>query len=637
MWKKEDLGLVVEAVAFILLMPLIFAESPGSAVTSCEVCHQDSACHVSPASEGVAEPPTFTCSCGDGFVGDGLTCYNRTTCDSDLLCCQSGFRWLSEHGCMDVDECSLPGETCRPPLSCENTPGSFQCLLPASGGHSDSRSIVNHCGGQECPLGQDCLSNDNVSRCSDPCQHYTILNEAWRSTSFTYGSYGSPSDPAKCDRGYGWQGWYRLYLGGESVQMPEICVDMHMCGTHAPLWLPEGHPSLEDGVVSRRVCAHWESDCCHWTFNSINVKACPGNYFVYMFTDPTNCYSAYCADVNTTVCGTCGPDETCVSEDNITWRCEKQEGVPLITELVCGMDLLQVGFLRADLEASGLNVSSAHMADSSCKGHLEKNGTVWFQVKRREGSCGTELKTNGTHAVYSNSVILEEVLLGDVTFTSSVSFPFSCSYPLDLKTSLDLAIRPIQTTEEVEVAGTGSRAKATMSLYRNNNYTDPYSMGAVILPLGAALYVGVFVEEAESERFVVVMEDCHATPTADPEDAVHFFLIQNKCPSDPHLVTVYESGESLQARFSALLFRFVGDYDSVFLHCSLIVCDQREASCSQSCPAGKSRSASHNRPLTIGPISKGQKSADQMSSSTRAAASWILNSLLVLASIIYLF
>ena len=60
-------------------------------------------------------------------------------------------------------------------------------------------------------------------------------------------------------------------------------------------------------------------------------------------------------------------------------------------ELVCGRRLLEVGLSRAGLETAGLNVFSAHLADLRCSSHQEANGTVWFQVERREGSCGNTL------------------------------------------------------------------------------------------------------------------------------------------------------------------------------------------------------------------------------------------------------
>ncbi|XP_051969155.1 sushi, nidogen and EGF-like domain-containing protein 1 [Xyrauchen texanus] len=98
-----------------------------------------------------------------------------------------------------------------------------------------------------------------------------------------------------CDTAVSWSGWYRLFIEGQSSQMPDTCVDKYSCGTHAPLWINGQHPRVEDGEVTRDVCGHWGNDCCLFRSNSIQVKACPGNYFVYKFVTPATCYLAYCA------------------------------------------------------------------------------------------------------------------------------------------------------------------------------------------------------------------------------------------------------------------------------------------------------------------------------------------------------
>ncbi|XP_046900801.1 pancreatic secretory granule membrane major glycoprotein GP2-like [Hypomesus transpacificus] len=70
-----------------------------------------------------------------------------------------------------------------------------------------------------------------------------------------------------------------------------------------------------------------------------------------------------------------------------------------------------------------------------------------------------------------------------------------------------------------------------------------------------------------------------------------------------------ESGLSLQARFSALLFMFQGDYRDVYLHCSLNLCDQRNSSCSPMCSGRSVRSVDELvplKPVTIGPITWAQ-------------------------------
>ncbi|KAL2100637.1 hypothetical protein ACEWY4_002398 [Coilia grayii] len=131
---------------------------------------------------------------------------------------------------------------------------------------------------------------------SDPCYNYTVLNDTWRATTNTDQSVlrcdgtqvGSPT--------VHWQGWYLLVHQDHSVRMPESCVPINRCSTHAPIWLNGSHPSPADGVVTRQMCGHWTNGCCHFQPPSIQVKACPGNYTVYEFVDPFHCYLAYCAD-----------------------------------------------------------------------------------------------------------------------------------------------------------------------------------------------------------------------------------------------------------------------------------------------------------------------------------------------------
>nr|XP_046233978.1 uncharacterized protein LOC124053061 [Scatophagus argus] len=152
----------------------------------------------------------------------------------------------------------------------------------------------------------------------DPCFHYTVLDQAWRATNTT-------TKNKKCDRHVKWIGWYRLFYKGESIQMPERCVPSNKCGTHAPLWLAGPHPKRRDGIVTRKVCGHWKKKCCAFRSTPIRVKKCLGNYYVYEFTQPSACYLAYCADINTLVCGRCTRSQSCVSRDRINWRCKRNK------------------------------------------------------------------------------------------------------------------------------------------------------------------------------------------------------------------------------------------------------------------------------------------------------------------------
>ncbi|XP_056324994.1 uncharacterized protein LOC130238112 [Danio aesculapii] len=124
---------------------------------------------------------------------------------------------------------------------------------------------------------------------TEPCYYYTSLDDPQRATDNFYSSN-------MCDYNVDWNGWYRLFYNGQSVQMPDFCVGDGMCGSTHPLWLNGSHPRLEDGVVTRQVCSPTRNDCCGSRSHPIQVKACPGNYYVYQFVKPQQC-SSYCADV----------------------------------------------------------------------------------------------------------------------------------------------------------------------------------------------------------------------------------------------------------------------------------------------------------------------------------------------------
>ncbi|KAF0037719.1 hypothetical protein F2P81_010593 [Scophthalmus maximus] len=267
----------------------------GTPVSSCDSCHDEATCLESRERGDTFSSQALSCVCKDGFVGDGLTCYNTKLC-SDSSCCGQGYHWSPDRGCVETDECSLPDSPCVPPQVCHNTPGSFKCLEPSPNTRSvlSPQSVQFQCGGTACPIGMDCISNSVTARCADPCGHYTVLQDDWRSTNNTMNQI------TRCDRDINWQGWYRLFLGQISAHIPERCVGINRCGTHAPMWITEPNPTQSDAIVSRAVCNAWTNNCCYFNSHTIQVKLCYGNYYVYKLLKPSTCNLAYCAELDKT-------------------------------------------------------------------------------------------------------------------------------------------------------------------------------------------------------------------------------------------------------------------------------------------------------------------------------------------------
>ncbi|KAM4598787.1 oncoprotein-induced transcript 3 protein [Fundulus diaphanus] len=122
----------------------------------------------------------------------------------------------------------------------------------------------------------------------DPCSAYISLNEPWRNSDF---HVNQSSGVPLCDSHMSGE-WYR-FTGMAGDAMPTFCISENHCGTHAPIWLNGSHPQLNDGTVTLPVCASFNDNCCQWNA-SVDVKACPGGYFVYRLPRPSVCFHVYC-------------------------------------------------------------------------------------------------------------------------------------------------------------------------------------------------------------------------------------------------------------------------------------------------------------------------------------------------------
>ncbi|XP_037627947.1 deleted in malignant brain tumors 1 protein-like isoform X2 [Sebastes umbrosus] len=283
--------------------------------------------------------------------------------------------------------------------------------------------------------------------------------------------------------------------------------------------------------------------------------------------------------------------------------CAGQQPLIQDSQLVCTPYQLEVGMPLQSLLSAGLNAFSGHLAAPYCTSYTVRDNTLWYQVQRRTGICGTVMMTNTTHAIYSNSLFFYPLSNGSFVLPSII--PFSCAYPLETETSLNAVIKPQLLQGGLE--GSGTKARAYMNLFRDSNYSYSYPAGPLSLPVGSALHVQVFVPLSDPS-FAVVLEECYTTNSSNPDDPVRYFLIHSRCSTDSRVVSVVENGLSLRARFSALLFPFQGDNPSVFMHCRLRLCDKRSQNCFPLCRRRTYRSPDNStmlKTVSIGPIAIG--------------------------------
>ena len=110
----------------------------------------------------------------------------------------------------------------------------------------------------------------------DGCKDYTVLSGADRAQGNTL------QNKLRCDDNL-ISGWYR-FKGAAGDRMPNKCVLPYRCGARNPGWLDGTHPTVAEGVVTRKVCYYYWGSCCSWS-NIIKVKNC-SSYNVYELQNP---------------------------------------------------------------------------------------------------------------------------------------------------------------------------------------------------------------------------------------------------------------------------------------------------------------------------------------------------------------
>lgn len=160
--------------------------------------------------------------------------------------------------------------------------------------------------------------------------------------------------------------------------------------------------------------------------------------------------------------------------------------------------------------------------------------------------------------MYKNTVWIESVNnTGNViTRDKTINVEFSCAYELDLKISLETVLKPMLRSDRgtIFLAQIKQNVPATflilfffppcssvinltlptqegnfitkMALYKNSSYRHPYREGEVVLSTRDILFVGVFVEGADENQLILIVNMCWATPSRYSSDRLRYIIIE---------------------------------------------------------------------------------------------------------------
>ncbi|KAM3868709.1 alpha-tectorin [Diretmus argenteus] len=277
-------------------------------------------------------------------------------------------------------------------------------------------------------------------------------------------------------------------------------------------------------------------------------------------------------------------------------------------EVICKHAQMEVSISKCKLFQLGFEREDVRINDQHCAG-IEGEDFISFLINNTKGHCGSIVQSNGTHIMYKNTVWIESVNnTGNViTRDKTINVEFSCAYELDLKISLETVLKPMLSVINLTLPTQEGNFITKMALYKNSTYRQPYREGEVVLSTRDVLFVGVFVEGADENQLILIVNMCWATPSRLSSDRLRYIIIERGCPNiKDNTIGMAENGVSLTCRFHVTVFKFIGDYEEVHLHCDVSLCDSETSACKVNCPHNRrmySEDSDHKEHiLSVGPI-----------------------------------
>ncbi|XP_039634453.1 alpha-tectorin isoform X5 [Perca fluviatilis] len=277
-------------------------------------------------------------------------------------------------------------------------------------------------------------------------------------------------------------------------------------------------------------------------------------------------------------------------------------------EVNCKHAQMEVSISKCKLFQLGFEREDVRVNDEHCPG-IEGEDRISFRINNTKGHCGSIVQSNSTHIMYKNTVWIESVNnTGNIiTRDKTINVEFSCAYELDLKISLETVLKPMLSVINLTLPTQEGNFITKMALYKNSSYRNPYREGEVVLSTRDILFVGVFVEGADENQLILIVNMCWATPSRYSSDRLRYIIIERGCPNiKDNTIGMAENGVSLTCRFHVTVFKFIGDYEEVHLHCDVTLCDSETNACKVNCPHKRrmySEDSDHKEHiLTVGPI-----------------------------------
>ncbi|XP_015252200.1 PREDICTED: uncharacterized protein LOC107098855 [Cyprinodon variegatus] len=224
------------------------------------------------------------------------------------------------------------------------------------------------------------------------------------------------------------------------------------------------------------------------------------------------------------------------------------------------------------------------LSDPSCT--LTTNGTHILGTMSFS-TCGTQLEDKGDYIVFKNEIRSVERSNEVIIRRNTVKIDFYCEFPKTISVS---NFYSLHQADYIFTESSFGSFGYTFEIFTDSNFTKRVEPNAypVQVRLMEMIYMGI---QAMSElpNVTLFVESCKGTPDNNPDNPMYYDFIENGCVKDETL-KIHPSNQT-SYNFEIQAFKFNGDYDQVYITCSVILCEPGNpfSRCAQGCLSEPSR------------------------------------------------
>ncbi|KAJ4919664.1 hypothetical protein JOQ06_011207 [Pogonophryne albipinna] len=247
---------------------------------------------------------------------------------------------------------------------------------------------------------------------------------------------------------------------------------------------------------------------------------------------------------------------------------------------VCRQDSASVVLAGCLLDDKGIDFSTLHLKDPSCKGHMDPQSHLVTFSFNSSAPCGTEVMRNNSQIFYENS-IMSSNSSSVITRSDQFQIDFSCKNTEPEVRSESFRIKDRSVVQQL-VSGEWNYT-LTMSSFSDASLLQPVGADTEIL-LNQKVWLQLEVVGLDANMVAIVIDSCWATNQASPDSSLRYDLISNGCPNPADdTVQMQGNGQGTSSVFSFNMFEFSGGSSEIYLHCKLELCPTQGQDCTPSC------------------------------------------------------